>query len=93
MSALRRALDGKNMAAMVAAAKALLDSDRSDPWATTLTVEDARARLVARLEAIREHRREYGEDCPTCGGSGIVAPASRGGGGPRIVGGEVDLSS
>jgi hypothetical protein len=41
--ALRRALDGNNMAAMVAAAKALIEFDRS-PDREQVTVEDARAR-------------------------------------------------
>ena len=93
MAALRRALDGGNMAAMVAAAKALLEFDRTDPRAGMVAVEDAREQLEARLNEIEDHRRRHGQVCPTCSGSGIVARASRGGGGPRIVGGGADLSS
>ena len=80
MRALRRALDGGNMAAMVAAAKALLDFDRTDPRAGMVTVEDARDQLEARLNEIEDRRRRHGQVCPTCSGSGIVAQASRGGG-------------
>jgi hypothetical protein len=68
MAALRRALDGGNRAAMVAAAKALLEFDRSDPRAGMVTIEDARGQLEARLNAIEDHRRRYGEVCPTCNG-------------------------
>jgi hypothetical protein len=91
LAALRRALDGGNHAAMVAAAKALLEFDHS-PRERPVTVEDAREQLEARLNAIEDHRHRNGEVCSACGGSGIVARASRGGGGPRIVGVGVDLS-
>jgi len=47
MAALRRALDGGNMAAMVAAAKALLEFDHS-PRERPVTVEEAREHLEAR---------------------------------------------
>jgi len=43
MAALRRAVEGGNMAAMVAAAKTLLEVDRSDPHDRVVSVEDARA--------------------------------------------------
>jgi hypothetical protein len=82
--ALRRALDGNNMAAMVAAAKALIEFDRS-PERQDVTVNDAREQLEARLNEIEDRRRRHGQVCPTCSGSGIVVRASRGGGG-------VDLS-
>jgi hypothetical protein len=80
MAALRRALDGGNRAAMVAAAKALLEFDRSDPRAGMVTVEDARAQLDARLDQIVDHRQRYGHECQACGGSGIVVSAPGAGG-------------
>ena len=63
--ALRRALDGGNMAAMVAAAKALIEFDHS-PHTGGVTVDDARAQLDARLDKIEDHRRRNGQVCPTC---------------------------
>lgn len=45
MAALRRALDGNNKAAMVAAAKALLEFDQTPPEGP-VSVEDARAQLA-----------------------------------------------
>jgi hypothetical protein len=80
MAALRRALDGNNRAAMVAAAKALIEQDRT-PQAGPMSVEDARAELNARLDAIVDHRRRYGKTCQACEGSGLVLRA-RGGEGP-----------
>jgi hypothetical protein len=82
-AALRRALDGNNMAAMVAGAKALLEFDKSDPWADRVSVEDAQAQLIAKLDQIDDHRRRNGEVCPECGGEvcetcdgrGYVLPA------------------
>jgi hypothetical protein len=74
MAALCRALDGNNMAAMVAAAKALLEFDQS-PRERPVTVEDAREQLEARLNAIENHRRRNGGVCSACGGSGIVVRA------------------
>jgi hypothetical protein len=84
--ALRRALDGNNMAAMVAAAKALIEFDRTDPRTGLMSVEDAREQLEARLNVIEDRRRRHGQVCPTCSGSGIVARASRGGEGPGLSG-------
>jgi hypothetical protein len=69
--ALRRALDGNNMAAMVAAAKALIEFDRS-PERQVVTVEDARAQLIARLDEIEERRRARGETWAACGGAGYI---------------------
>jgi hypothetical protein len=88
MAALRRALDGGNMAAMVAAAKALLEFDHS-PRERLVTVEDAREQLEARLNAIEDHRRRNGEVCSACGGSGIVVRASGRGEAAGIDGGVV----
>jgi hypothetical protein len=73
MAALRRALDGGNKAAMVAAAKALIEHDLT-PQAGPVSVEDARAELAARLDKIAEHRARAiaegkAELCPTCGAS------------------------
>jgi hypothetical protein len=64
-AALRRALDGRNNAAMVAAAKALIDFDTS-PIESGVTVDDARAQLIARLDEIEHARRTAGQVCPTC---------------------------
>jgi hypothetical protein len=86
MAALRRALDGGNMAAMVSAAKALLEFDHS-PRDRPVTVEDAREQLEARLNAIEDHRRRNGEVCSACGGSGIVVRAPGRGEGAGIDGG------
>jgi hypothetical protein len=72
MAALRRALDGQNHAAMVAAAKALLEFDTSDPRGP-MDVVDARAEFEARLDKIIDHRRRAGEVCPACGGRGYVS--------------------
>jgi hypothetical protein len=69
--ALRRALDGNNMAAMVAAAKALIEFDRS-PDREQVTVEDARAQLDAKLSPIIEHRRRDAERCTVCNGIGYI---------------------
>jgi hypothetical protein len=78
LRALRRALDGNNMAAMVASAKALIEFDHS-PRERPVTVEDAREQLEARLNAVEDHRRRNGEVCSACGGSGIVVrPPGRG---------------
>jgi hypothetical protein len=71
MAALRRALDGNNRAAMVAAAKALLEFDRT-PIDGPMSVEVARAELARRLEPLEAHRQRAIEDgraeaCPTCG--------------------------
>jgi hypothetical protein len=79
MSALRRALDGKNMAAMVAAAKALIEVDPSGPPGP-MDVVDARAELVRRFDEIDERRRVHGEVCPVCRGSGYVQRAPAGAG-------------
>jgi hypothetical protein len=52
LAALRRALDGSNMAAMTAAAKALLDLPSADPrtsWATVYRIDELLTR-IARLE-------------------------------------------
>jgi hypothetical protein len=57
--ALRRALAGNNMAAVVASAKALIEFDRS-PEEGPMSVEDARAELNARLDSILDHRRRSG---------------------------------
>jgi hypothetical protein len=66
--ALRRALDGGNMAAMVAAAKALLEFDKTDPWAHhAVSVKDAHEQLAAKLDQMEEHARIHGHVCPTCG--------------------------
>ena len=59
MAALRRALDGRNMAAMVASAKALLEFDQS-PRDGPVPVEDAREALIQRLDDIEARRRAYG---------------------------------
>jgi hypothetical protein len=50
MAALRRALDGNNRAAMVAAAKALLEFDRSDPRAA-LSSSGAPTRIRHQFDA------------------------------------------
>jgi hypothetical protein len=80
--ALRRALDGNNSAAMVAAAKALIEFDRS-PDREHVTVEDARAALAARLDAIAARRREHAEECTACGGRGYIPKEHGRGPGPR----------
>jgi hypothetical protein len=79
--ALRRALDGNNMAAMVAAAKALIEFDRS-PDRQDVTVEDAREQLLARLNAINAHRRAHAEICQACGGAGYIPIARKPGASP-----------
>jgi hypothetical protein len=86
MRALRRALDGCNMAAMVAAAKALLEFDKTEPHGQ-MDVADARAELDRRLDQIEEHRRLAGEACQACGGRSYVprAGAGAGAGGPQIA--------
>jgi hypothetical protein len=82
-AALRRALDGNNRAAMVAAAKALIEFDRS-PEREQVTVEDARAALDARLSAIWARRIDLGM-CPTCNGSGRLWMRRGRGRGSRIA--------
>jgi hypothetical protein len=79
-AALRRALDGQNMAAMVAAAKALLEFDKSGPHDRLMSVEDARAELDRRLDQIEEHRRLAGQVCTAYDGIGYVqrAPGQEG---------------
>src|SRR5437773_2675095 len=72
LRALRRALDGQNMAAMVAGAKALIEFDTSDPRGP-MDVVDARAELNRRLDEIVDHRRRASEVCPACGGKGYVS--------------------
>ena len=72
MAALRRALDGGNKAAMVAAAKALIEFDRSPDREHVVSVEDARAMLLARLQANERYRREHGEECTACNGLGYI---------------------
>lgn len=76
-AALRRALDGGNKAAMVSAAKALLEFDKSDPRDRVMSVEDARTELDRRLDQIEEHRRLAGQVCTAYGGIGYVQHAPR----------------
>src|SRR5262249_55588299 len=55
MAALRRALDGNNKAAMVAAAKTLIETDKSNPWARdAVATEDVREMFIGKIEAIAE---------------------------------------
>jgi hypothetical protein len=75
LAALRRSLDSGNAAAVVAAGKALIDIDKTDPWSSTVSVEDARAQLIAKLDEIEARRRAHGETCPTCSGAGYVGVA------------------
>jgi hypothetical protein len=59
LRALRRALDGNNMAAMVAGAKALIEFDTSDPRSRdAVSAEDARERLMAKVEAMAERQAD-----------------------------------
>jgi hypothetical protein len=60
LAALRRALDGGNMAAMVAASKALLDLPQADPadWSSHAAVQRARNELTRKVQEIAERRRE-----------------------------------
>jgi hypothetical protein len=70
MAALRRALDGNNMAAMVAGAKALIEFDTSDPRSRdAVSTEDARERLMAKVEAMAERQADalaHRGLCPFC---------------------------
>ena len=70
MAALRRALDGRNMAATVASAKALIELDTSDPRARdAVSTEDARKMFIGRIEAIAERRADalaHHGLCPMC---------------------------
>jgi hypothetical protein len=91
MAALRRALDGRNHAAMVAAAKALIDSDQTPPPGP-MGVDDARAQLDARLDKIDTARGANGDPCPTCG-VGIVPRAMGAGPVAGIDGGRVPLAT
>src|SRR5262245_17705838 len=84
-AALRRALDGGNYAAMVAAAKELIAQDRS-PDREHVSVEDARAQLDARLNEIVARRLERAETCTACNGLGYIINDRRPGAGARIVG-------
>lgn len=84
--ALRRAPDGNNMAAMVAAAKALIEFDRS-PDREHVTVEDARELLFAKLDQIDARRREHTDTCTACNGLGYIAKQRGPGPGARNPGG------
>jgi hypothetical protein len=70
MAALRRALDGGNHAAAVAAAKALIEFDTSDPRSRqAVSTEDARELFFAKLEAMAERQADWLADhglCPLC---------------------------
>jgi hypothetical protein len=79
LAALRRSLDSGNAAAVVAAGKALIDLERSDPRShdSDALVQGARDQLAANLIAMAARRQaalEKGETrgleiCPACGQS------------------------
>src|SRR5215470_6600435 len=70
LSALRRALDGRNMAATVASAKALIELDTSDPRSRdAVSTEDVREMFIGKIEAIAERRADalaHHGLCPMC---------------------------
>ena len=69
--ALRRALAGNNMAAVVASAKALIEFDQS-PEQGPMTTKDARLELAARIDEIDARRRDHANVCAACGGRGTI---------------------
>jgi hypothetical protein len=70
LRALRRALDGNNMAAMVAGAKALIEFDTSDPRSRqAISTEDLRDKMIAKIEAMGENQADALASmgiCPCC---------------------------
>ena len=70
-AALRRSLDSGNAAAVVAAGKALIDLERSDPrsWESDAVVKQAREKFGRRIEAIAARHAAglaRAGRCPTC---------------------------